>query len=79
VASEASVAAKRSKKARGGGDQERAQPALRRCNEVAFPRYSYSYDRTQARLDSDRVRISSGLALTQLSLLRVFKQAVLWM
>jgi hypothetical protein len=46
------------------------------CNEVAFPRYSYSYDRTQAGLDSDRVRISSGLALTQLSLLRVFKLAV---
>jgi hypothetical protein len=47
------------------------------CNEVAFPRYSYSYDRTQAGLDSGRVRISSGLALTQLSFLRVFKQAVL--
>jgi ribosomal protein L32 len=31
VAAEASVAARRSKKARGGGDQERAQPALRRC------------------------------------------------
>ena len=30
VAAEASVAAKRSKKARGGGDQERAQPAQRR-------------------------------------------------
>jgi hypothetical protein len=31
VAAKASVAAERSKKARGGGDQERAQPALRRC------------------------------------------------
>jgi hypothetical protein len=31
VAAEASVAAERSKKARGGGDQERAQTALRRC------------------------------------------------
>jgi hypothetical protein len=31
VASEASIAARRSKKARGGGGQERAQPALRRC------------------------------------------------
>jgi hypothetical protein len=31
VAAEASVAAERSKKARGSGDQERAQPALRRC------------------------------------------------
>jgi hypothetical protein len=31
VAAEASVAAERSKKARGGGDQERAQPGLRRC------------------------------------------------
>ena len=31
IAAEASVAAERSKKARGGGDQERAQPALRRC------------------------------------------------
>jgi hypothetical protein len=31
VAAEASVAAERSKKARGGSDQERAQPALRRC------------------------------------------------
>lgn len=31
VAVEASVAAMQSKKAHGGGDQERAQPALRRC------------------------------------------------
>jgi hypothetical protein len=31
VAAEASVAAERSKKARGGGDQETAQPAVRRC------------------------------------------------
>jgi hypothetical protein len=33
VAAEASMAAGRSKKARGGGDQERAQPALRRCGD----------------------------------------------
>jgi hypothetical protein len=31
VAAETSVAAERSKKARGGSNQERAQPALRRC------------------------------------------------
>ena len=31
VAAEASVPAGRSKKTRGSGDQERAQPALRRC------------------------------------------------
>ena len=31
MAAEASVAAERSKKARSSGDQERAQPALRRC------------------------------------------------
>jgi hypothetical protein len=31
VAADASVAAGRSKKARGGGDQERAQPTVRRC------------------------------------------------
>ena len=31
VATAASVAAGRSKKARGGGDQERAQPTVRRC------------------------------------------------
>jgi hypothetical protein len=31
VATEVSVAARRSKKARGGGDQERAQPTVRRC------------------------------------------------
>jgi len=31
VAIAASVAAGRSKKARGGGDQERAQPTVRRC------------------------------------------------
>jgi hypothetical protein len=31
VAVEASVAARRSKKARGGGDQERAQPTVQRC------------------------------------------------
>jgi hypothetical protein len=35
VAAKASIAAKRSKKTRGGGDQERAQPALRRCGTVA--------------------------------------------
>jgi hypothetical protein len=34
VAAEASVAAERSKKARGG-DQERAQPALRRCGNCS--------------------------------------------
>jgi hypothetical protein len=33
VAAEASIAAGRSKKARGDGDQERAQPALRRCGD----------------------------------------------
>jgi hypothetical protein len=31
VAAEAAVASERSKKARGNSDQERAQPALRRC------------------------------------------------
>jgi hypothetical protein len=31
MAAEASIAAGRSKKACGGGDQETAQPALRRC------------------------------------------------
>jgi hypothetical protein len=35
VAARASVAAKRSKKARGGGNQERAQPALRRCENCS--------------------------------------------
>jgi hypothetical protein len=40
VAAEASVAAKRSKKARGGGDQERAQPALRRCGNCGETGYN---------------------------------------
>jgi hypothetical protein len=35
VAAEASVAAGRSKKARGGGDQERAQPTVRRCGNCS--------------------------------------------
>jgi len=35
VAAEASVTARRSKRARGGGDQERAQPALRRCGNCS--------------------------------------------
>jgi hypothetical protein len=35
VAAEASVATERSKKARGGGDQERTQPALRRCGNCS--------------------------------------------
>ena len=35
VAVEAPVAAKRLKKSRGGGDQERAQPALRRCGNCS--------------------------------------------
>jgi hypothetical protein len=40
VAAEASVAAERSKKARGGGDQERAQPALRRCRNCGRTRHN---------------------------------------
>ena len=40
VAAEASLAAKRSKKARGGGDQERAQPALRRCGNCRGTRHN---------------------------------------
>ena len=35
VAAEASRALQRSKKARGGGDQELAQPALRRCGNCS--------------------------------------------
>jgi hypothetical protein len=35
VATEASAAPQRSKKARGGGDQELAQPALRRCGNCS--------------------------------------------
>jgi hypothetical protein len=35
AAAEASVAATRSKKARSGGDQKRAQPALRRCGNCS--------------------------------------------
>jgi hypothetical protein len=35
VAAEASVAAGRSKKARGGGDQERARPSVRRCGNCS--------------------------------------------
>jgi hypothetical protein len=35
VAAEASVAARRSKKARGGSDQERAQPSVRRCGNCS--------------------------------------------
>ena len=35
VAAEASVAPQRSKKARGSGDQEPAQPALRRCGNCS--------------------------------------------
>jgi hypothetical protein len=40
VAAEASVAARQSKKARGGGDQERAQPALRRCGNCGRTRHN---------------------------------------
>jgi hypothetical protein len=40
VAPKASVAAERSKKARGGGDQERAQPALRRCGNCGGTRHN---------------------------------------
>jgi hypothetical protein len=40
VAAEASVVAERSKKARGGGDQERAQPALRRCGNCGGTGYN---------------------------------------
>ena len=35
VAAKASAAPQRSKKARGGGDQEPAQPALRRCGNCS--------------------------------------------
>ena len=40
VAAEASVAAERSKKARSSGDQERAQPALRRCGNCRGTRHN---------------------------------------
>jgi hypothetical protein len=40
VAAEASVAANRSKKARSSGDQERAQPALRRCGNCGGTGYT---------------------------------------
>jgi hypothetical protein len=40
VAAEASVAAGRSKKARGGGDQERAQPTVRRCGNCGGIRHN---------------------------------------
>jgi hypothetical protein len=40
VAAEASIAAGRSKKARGGGDQERAQPALQRCGNCGGTRHN---------------------------------------
>jgi hypothetical protein len=40
VAAEASVAAGRSKRARGSGDQERAQPALRRCGNCSRTRHN---------------------------------------
>jgi hypothetical protein len=40
VAAEASTAPQRSKKARGSGDQEPAQPALRRCRNCSRTRYN---------------------------------------
>ncbi|KAH7394714.1 hypothetical protein BKA66DRAFT_455596 [Pyrenochaeta sp. MPI-SDFR-AT-0127] len=40
VAAEASIAANQSKKARGSGDQERAQPALRRCGNCGRTRHN---------------------------------------
>ena len=40
VAAEASVVAERSKKARSGGDQERAQLALRRCRNCKGTRHN---------------------------------------
>jgi hypothetical protein len=40
VAAEASVAAERSKEASGGGDQERAQPALQRCKNCRGTRHN---------------------------------------
>jgi hypothetical protein len=55
VAAEASVAAERSKKARGGGDQERAQPALQRCGNCGGTRHNartYKKD-TEASSKSD--------------------------
>ena len=40
VAAEAPVAAGRSKKARSGGDQERAQPTVRRCGNCGGTRHN---------------------------------------
>jgi hypothetical protein len=40
VAAEASMAARRSKKALGGGDQERAQPTVRRCGNCGGTGYN---------------------------------------
>jgi hypothetical protein len=54
VAAEASVAAERSKKARGGGDQERAQPALQRCGNCRGTRHN-------ARMCKKDIKASSKL------------------
>ena len=40
VAAEASTAPQRSKKARGSGNQETAQPALRRCGSCGATRHN---------------------------------------
>jgi hypothetical protein len=54
VAAEASVAAARSKKARGGGgDQERAQPALRRCGNCGRTGHNARTCKKDAEEDSE--------------------------
>ena len=54
MVAEASVAAKRSKKARSSGNQERAQPALRRCGNCRGTRYN-------ARVCKKDIEVSSKL------------------
>jgi hypothetical protein len=53
VAAEAYMAAGRSKKARCGGDQERAQPALRRCRNCGRTRHNARTCKKDTKISSE--------------------------
>jgi hypothetical protein len=53
VAAEAAAASQRSKKARGGGDREPAQPAVRRCGSCGRTRHNARTCRKDTEISSE--------------------------
>jgi hypothetical protein len=59
VVAEASVAARLSKRAHGGGDQERVQPALQRCRNCGGTGHNARMSKRDAEVSSDSNAITT--------------------